>query len=156
MNQRIRLKIGENEIELEGNEIFIDEHLKSFVDKCFSLKPSETTKVNVVTHPTKTTGIQNKDSKVLSPAEFVRQKSPKGGTEQLVVIAKYLEDYESLSEFSVKDITRVARVAKIGKIDNAYYPLAVKQGLLNRIKHGRYQITLTGEDIVLAMSNATE
>ena len=68
-------------------------------------------------------------------------------------MAKYLEDYENLSEFKGKDINRVAHQAKIGKIDPSYYPLAVKQGLLNKIKHGCYQLTLTGEDAVLAMTN---
>lgn len=151
MSQRIRLKIGEYEIELEGSEKFIAKHLKSFIDNYSLSKPIET-RVGMVDLPSKITVTRDKTKKTLSPAEYVRQKNPKGGTEQLMVLAKYLEDYESLSEFEVKDINRVAKSAKIGKVDNAYYPLAVKQGFLNRIKQGRYQLTLTGEDAVLAMS----
>ena len=155
MGQRIRLKIGENEIEVEGDEKFIEKHLQSFTSK-YSFLKTGTAKEGSTKLPAKVIAVKDKGGKDLSPAEFVRQKSPKGGTEQVIVLAKYLEDHESSSEFSVKDINRVARVAKIKKIDNSYYPLAVKQGLLNKIARGKYQLTLTGEDAVLAMSSSTE
>jgi len=153
MNQRIRLKIGDNEIELEGNDEFIKQHLKSFVEKYAHVKP-EVLKTGAANLPAKVTVVSDSGKKALAPAEYVRQKNPRGGTEELIVLAKYLEDNETLSEFTVKDINRVAKAAKIGKVDNSYYPLAVKQGLLNRIKHGRYQLTLTGEDAVLNMANS--
>ena len=86
---------------------------------------------------------QDKAKKSLSPAEYVRQKNPDGGTEEVIVLAKYLEEINGLAEFNVKDIHGVAK-DKIGKIDNSYFSLAVKQGLLNKIKHGKYQLTLTG------------
>lgn len=155
MSPKIRLRIDVNEIEIEGDKKFIEKHLESFTDNYFNIKTIET-KQDIAKLHGKTIVTQGKSKKSLSPAEFVRQKNPKGGTEQLIVLAKYLEDLESLSEFSIKDINRVAKTARIGKIDNSYYSVAVKQGLLNKIKHGRYQITLTGEDKVLAMSSPTK
>lgn len=154
MNQRIRLKIGDNEIELEGNDKFIKEHLKSFIEKHAQVRLGEV-KTGVTNLPAKVTVVSDKGKKMLAPAEYVRQKNPKGGTEKLIVLAKYLEDFKSLSEFNNKDIDSVAHDAKVGKIAMSYYPLAVKQGLLNKIKHGRYQLTLTGEDAVINMSAVT-
>ena len=152
MNQRLRLKIGENEIEVEGDKRFIEQHLKFFLDKYDTPRLPEQ-KIDAKKPVRGGEVLVDKSKKILSPAEFVRQKNPQGGREKLIVLAKYLEDYENLSEFKGKDINRVAHQAKIGKIDPSYYPLAVKQGLLNKIKHGCYQLTLTGEDAVLAMTN---
>lgn len=150
MSLRIRLKIGENEIEVEGEESAVEKHLKNFVEK-YSKELIEV-KGGSANLPARVVVQKETSGKSLSPAEYVRQKNPKGGTEQLIVLAKYLEDYKSLSEFSIKDINKVAKDAKLGKIDNSYYPQAVKQGLLNKIKYGRYQLTLTGEDAVVNMS----
>jgi len=157
MSQRIRLKIGENEIELEGEDKFIEGHLKIFIEKYthITAKPLEA-KAGTVVSSEKPSVSHDKAKKSLSPAEYVRQKGPKGGTEEVIVLAKYLEDFESLAEFNVKDIHRVAKDARIGKIDNSYFPLAVKQGLLNKITHGKYQLTLTGEDAVVNMSAAKQ
>lgn len=150
MNQRLRLKIGENELEIEGDKAFIKQYLNSFLDKLeFPKSPRQKIDLKKANQQIEATG--EKSKKTLAPAEFVRQKNPQGGTEKLIVLAKYLEDYEKLNEFKSKDINRITRLAKIGKIEAAYYPLAVKQGLLNKIQHGCYQLTLTGEDTVLAM-----
>ena len=92
--------------------------------------------------------------KSLSPAEYFKNKNPQGGTEQLIVFAKYLEDYKKISEFSPKDINSVARVTKIKKIDGAYFRLAVKQGLINKFKRNKYSLTLSGEDTVIAMPSS--
>ena len=133
MNQRLRLKIGENEIEIEGDKAFIKQYLNSLLDKLDSPKaPGQRIDGHKPTQQIET--MSDKAKKTLAPDEFVRQRNPKGGTEKLIVLAKYLEDYEKLNEFKSKDINRISRLAKIGKIDAAYYPLAVKQGLLNKIK----------------------
>lgn len=153
MSQRIRLKLGENEIELEGEDKFIEEHLKTFVEKYAHITTKPLDARGGIAGSSEKPGVsQDKAKKALSPAEYVRQKGPKGGTEELIVLAKYLEDVESLTEFTVKAINRVAKAAKLGKVDNSYFPLAVKQGLLNKIKFGNYQLTLTGEDAVVNMS----
>ena len=152
MNKRIRLKIGENEIEVEGDEKFIDKQLKSFNDK-YSI--SKTGGAKIESPIIKASLSQEKGKKTLSPGEFVRQKNPSSGTEKIMVLAKYLEDYRSLSEFTIKDINKVAKESKLGIIDNSYYSMGLKQGFLNKIKYGKYQLTLTGEDAVLAMSRPT-
>ncbi len=150
MSERLRLKIGENEIELEGDEKFIEKHLKCFLDgqvcKIRTEVPIGGAKLS-----TKISSPSGKPEKGLSIAEYVRAKKPKTGTDILIVLAKYLEDYKSLSEFGGIDIDKLGRDGKLKKVEKAYYGLAVKQGLLNKIKRNRYQLTLSGEDVVNAM-----
>lgn len=155
MNQKIRLKIGENEIELEGGEKFVNKHLKLFIDK-YSEIEAVAAKKEATAAQSRAQLPAEKSRKPLSPAEFVRQKNPSSGTEKIIVLAKYLEDYRSLSEFSNKDINKVAKEAKLGHIDNSYYAMGLKQGYLNKIQYGKYQLTLTGEDAVLALSQPSK
>jgi hypothetical protein len=148
MAERIRLKLGENEIELEGDAAFINKHLQIFLDKTStcglqSLKSSITP-----LKPLETLAIRNKD---MNPAEFIREKKPKGGTETLIVLAKYLEDYRNQTTFAPKEIDKIAEEAKIKHIHNQFYTLSVKQGLINKVGDRRYSISLSGEDVVIAM-----
>lgn len=149
MSEKLRLKIGENEIELEGDIKFIETYLKFFLD-------SQGITKQPLVEPKGKTGLPGKvlvikPKREMSPAEYIREKKPNGRTEFLIVFAKYLDEYKSLGEFSKKDIATAVRMAKVKPIEGAYYTLAVKQGLLNKLSHGRYQLTMSGEDAVSAM-----
>ncbi len=149
MSEKLRLKIGENEIELEGDIKFIETYLKFFLDSQGIARQSLVELKGKPGLPAKV--YVTKQKKAMSPAEYIREKKPNGRTEFLIVFAKYLDEYKSLSEFSKKDIASVVRLAKVKPIEGAYYALAVKQGLLNKLSHGRYQLTMSGEDAVSAM-----
>ncbi len=150
MAQKLRLKMGENELELEGDENFIKSHLKDFLEKVLSTKSVQSSKQETDL-PGKIIQSATMKGKKLSPAELMREKKPNGGTETLIVLAKYLEEHRGLSEFTQMDINKVAGEAKSKNIAGTYYSLACKQGLLNKIKQGRYSLTLSGEDAVLSM-----
>ncbi|GAG41229.1 unnamed protein product, partial [marine sediment metagenome] len=148
MSEKIRLKIGESEIELEGEQKFIEKHLKAFIDTHgYTTQRSTLAKVGEVTLPSKVTVSTAKLNR-MSPAEYIRAKKPHGRTEYLIVLAKYLEDCKSLDEFSKKNIDNITKAAKGKLVEGTYYSLAVKQGLLNKLSHGKYQLTLSGEDAV--------
>jgi len=153
MSLRIRLKLGENEIELEGDAKFIERHLRDFLKKQNVISTSiETPGIALIKKiPGKIMENVPKITKTLTPAEYFKQKQPNGGTEQLIVFAKYLEDYKSLTEFGNKDINEILKAARLKKLDNKYYHLAIKQGLINKLKRGKYSLSLSGEDAAIAM-----
>lgn len=150
MPQRVRYKVGDHEIEVEGSGKFIKQQLKEFFARVRSPGGQRPMAAEL---PEKIAEAARK-GKAPSPAEFVRAKQPRSGTEQLIVLAKYLEDYRSISEFRRSDINKIAGEAKIRDIHSQYYSMAVKQGLLRTVGTGKYSLTLSGEDAVLSMPAA--
>jgi hypothetical protein len=142
--------LGDYEIEVEGDEKFIESQLKRFIERA---KP-ETQPRPPADLPSKIVAAA-KAGKPPAPAEYYRQKTPHGGTETLLVLAKYLEDYRSQSEFTRNDINKLATDAKIKDIHAQYFILAVKQGFLRTTGKSKYALTISGEDAVLAMPAKT-
>ena len=145
MAKRVYWKIGDQEIEVEGDNAFIQKQLKIFFERV-----GQNPRFMSKDLPSKI--VQGaKSGKALSPAEYYRQKNPNGGTETLIVLGKYLDEFRSKSEFTRKDINAVAREAKLSPLHAQYYANAVKQGLLRSIGRGTYGLSITGEDAVAAM-----
>lgn len=151
MANRIKVRVGESEIELEGDAGFVESQLSKFYEKLASLSArsggtvvgggeSVQSKVNAAT-PTKE----------LTPAEFLRRAGPKGGTEQLLALAHYLEQNRGAKDFSQQEVRTLSGEAKLKGLHGQYFNLAVKQGLLRSTSKGRYALTLTGEDAVSRM-----
>lgn len=149
MENKIRIRVGENEIELSGSEKFIEKHLEAFSARIGNgnISPQKISQVEISNSPS----AQRKSGKQPSPTEYFREKSPKGGTEQLIVLGKYLEDFKGAEEFTQKDIKALVKSAKIKSIHSNYFNYAVQQGLMRTLGHGKYSLTLSGEDAVLAM-----
>ncbi len=147
MAQRLRYKIGEHEIEVEGSEKFIKQQLKDFFARAGASRGGQAPQPEL---PEKIAEAARK-GKAPSPAEFFRAKKPRSGTEQLIVLAKYLEDFRSIPEFKPAIINKLASEAKLNDLHPQYYSTAVKQGLLRTMGKGKYSLTLSGEDAVLSM-----
>jgi hypothetical protein len=145
MAKRVYWKIGDNEIEVEGDNAFIAKQLQTFFDRLDRTPQSSTRDL-----PSKIVAVA-KSGKVLGPAEYFRQKSPNGGTETLIVLGKYLDEFRNKSEFTPKDIKAIALEGKIPNIQGQYYINAVKQGLLRSLGRGTYGLSIRGEDAVAAM-----
>jgi hypothetical protein len=151
MANRIKVRVGDSEIELEGDAKFIENQLTKFYDKvgahpmaraasAVGAAESVQSRVNAAT-PTKE----------LAPAEFIRRAAPKGGTEQLLALAHYLERNRGSKDFSQQEIKDLCSEAKIKDLHAQYFTLAVQQGLLRATAKRRYALTLTGEDAVSRM-----
>jgi len=145
MAKRVYWKVGDREIEVEGDNAFIQQQLKMFFERLGSTPQSATKDL-----PSKIVAVA-KSGKTLSPAEYFRQKTPSGGTETLIVLGKYLDEFRNKSEFTPKDIKTIAQEAKIPHIQGQYYVNAVKQGLLRSLGRGKYGLSIRGEDAVAAM-----
>ena len=147
---KIKIKHGENEIELEGADKFIKLQLEKFYDnikKVFSpMPPSSIKKELVAEQPKESNEIS------LSPAEYYKKKGRTDGISKLLIFAKYLELYEGKTEFTPSDINEVVKKAKLSKdIHRQYFTNAVKQGLLRSLNSGRYSLTLSAEEVLASM-----
>jgi hypothetical protein len=147
---KIRIRHGDNEIELDGSDQFITKQLEQFYDRIGAVAASQrvSIKQRLLDEPATPS---EKRGKTPTPAEFYKSKGKQDGLSQLLIFARYLEEFEEMSEFTPTDVNKVAKQAKLSKdIHPQYFSNAVKQGLLR--KHGRkYSLTLTAEEALASM-----
>ena len=148
---KVRIRHGENEVEVEGTDAFIKRHLDAFyqrVEAGFPPSAPPTLKKDIQ----KASSSKDARSKALTPAEFYKERNRSDGVAQVLIFAKYLEEHRGKAEFTRADVNAVATEAKISKdIHSQYFTNAVKQGHLRAIGKGRYSLTLSAEDVLAAM-----
>jgi hypothetical protein len=141
---RIRVRHGENEIEVEGELDFITNQLKSFYERMGLVggrTSPATLKQTLLGEPEKGS------SKTPSPAEFYKSKGRTDGVSQVLIFGKYLEQYGDTPEFTRAQVNAVASEAKLSKdIHGQYFTNAVKQGLLRSHEGNKYSLTLSAEE----------
>ena len=147
---KVRIRHGDNEIEVDGSDSFIAKQLKAFYDR---VQPAHVVSTPAALKKDIQVKSEKKPSgKVPTPAEFYRSKNRTDGGAQVLIFGKYLEDYRNKAEFTRSDLNAVATEAKISKdIHSQYITNAVKQGLLRTLGSGKYSLTLSAEDALVAM-----
>jgi hypothetical protein len=141
---KIRIRHGENEIELEGPDGFIKKHLESFYDRIKGPLPLK----KEILEPSSKRVI----GKAPTAAEFYKSKGRTDGVSQILIFGKYLDEFKNVSEFSRDDINKLAKDARLAKdIHGQYFTNAVKQGLLRSYGHGKYSLTLSAESVLSSM-----
>jgi len=147
---KIRIRHGEDEIELEGEDNFLEKQLKDFyerIEKKLPDKKRHTLKNDLIKPPPK-----RPTGKEPTPAEFYRSKKRTDGISKLLIFAKYLEEYRDISEFTPRDINNLAKDVKLPKdIHAQYFSNAVKQGLLRSHGSSKYSLTLSAEEALASM-----
>jgi len=146
---KIHVRHGDHEIELDGSDSFITKQLEHFYNRIGAVKgkiPPTDLKEQLL----KNTEPGSK-GKTPTPAEFYKAKGKKDGLSQVLVFARYLEEFEGKTEFTPAEVNKVAKEAKLSRdIHGQYFSIAVKQGLLR--KHGkRYSLTLSAEEVLASM-----
>lgn len=146
---KIRLKYGDNEIELDGPDEFVNKHLEIFYNQ-IKLVSSETpihiTK-DILKPPSKSVG-----GKVPTPAEFYLSKGKTDGVSQILIFGKYLEQFGHKTEFTQAEVQQLAKEAKLPKkIHSQNFTYAVRQGVLRAHGKGKYSLTLNAETALKAM-----
>lgn len=147
---KVRIRHGENEIEVEGTNEFIDKHLNDFYARVVQMpvQAPPTRLKKEILEPTP----KIKPSEIPTPAEFFKSKGKTDGISQILIFGKYLEEYRDVTEFSRDDVNKLAKEAKLPKdIHSQYFTNAVKQGLLRTHGRSRYSLTLSAESIISAM-----
>lgn len=147
---KIHIRHGENEIELDGEVDFIEQHLKSFYER-LGLVGGKTSPATL-----KQELLSNEKPKqsetIPSPAEFYKSKGRTDGISQILIFGKYLEQFMDKPEFSRGDINSLTSQAKLPKdIHSQFFTNAVKQGLLRTHTGGKYSLTLSAEEVISSM-----
>lgn len=147
---KIRIRHGDNEIELEGTDAFIKKHIDSFyqrIQHAPQVWAPATLKQDI-----QTSAAKKPAGKVPTPAEFYKSKNRSDGIAQILIFGKYLEDFRSQSEFTRQDVNKIAKEAKIPRdIHGQYFSNAIKQGLLRNLGRAKYSLTLSAEEALATM-----
>lgn len=145
-NYKIRIKIGEVEIEVEGDKEFVEKVIndwKNLFEKT-SQSPIMTSKEGVA--PKKE--IISKRLK-----QFYEEKSPSGHHENIAVFAYYLKSVDGKEEFTKDDINSCytkAMVRKPKKIQTAIVDAAHKYQFVEKGSQRKFwKLTPHGENLVL-------
>lgn len=147
---KLRVRHGEYEIEVEGSDQFIKRQLADFYQKVAS-QPSAPRAGGVKQEILKPVS-KSQRSPHMTPAEFYTAKGKTDGISKILIFGKYLEEFKGISEFSMKDINKLAKKARLSKdIHRQYLTNAVKQGLLRSHGRGQYSLTLSAESLLSAM-----
>ncbi|MBI5765181.1 MAG: hypothetical protein HZA51_16830 [Planctomycetes bacterium] len=151
MANRIKVRVGDSEIELEGDAKFIESQLTKFYQKIGTQQPNDSLRTSIATDSVQSRVKAATPTKEMSPAEFLRRVAPRGGTEQLLALAHFLEQNRDAKDFSQQEVRTLCGEAKLKNLHGQYFVLAVQQGLLRSTAKSRYALTLTGEDAVSKM-----
>jgi len=111
MANKIKVRVGDNEIELEGDSKFIESQLAKFYEK---VGPTNVAPSSIPSESTQSRVKAATPTKELSPAEFLRRASPKGGTEQLLALSHFIEQNQGAKDFSNTEIKALCSEAKSG------------------------------------------
>ena len=147
---KIRVRHGENEIDLDGELDFIATHLKSFYERLGLVggKTSPATLKQDLLSSEK----RKEPSAIPTPVEFYKSKGKTDNISQIIIFGKYLEQYMDKPEFTRSDINGLTAKAKFSKdIHSQYFTNAVKQGFLRIHDGGKYSLTLSAEELLAAM-----
>jgi hypothetical protein len=141
----VRWKLRDYEVEVEGDDAFIEKHLARFEQKLIS--HTDTRESDSAKRKQEDASLPDGD---LAPAEYVRHTGPEGGTQTLLVLAKYLHDYKTKKTFSRADLRGISAEARIKDIHPQYYSLALDKGYLREVGK-EFALTLSGEDLVVGL-----
>lgn len=149
---RVRIKQGENEIEIESSEkSYVDTKLKE-IGSSFSLH--KTPLRNSSGNSTKKTGAKTKP---LSMVEHVRALAPKGGTQYAIAVGHYFETFGGKAEegFKNQDISDAYKKVKFKHSNPAKTVTdAKKQGyFMDGPTDGTLQLTQTALEWVENQQN---
>jgi len=147
---KVRVRHGDNEIEVDGTDQFIKQQLESFYQRVGSIG-------SYISSPIIKEKLLDKEKvattgKTLTPAEYYKAKGRTDGVSKILIFGKYLEQYSRQNEFSRSDVNKLAREAKLSRdIHTQFFTNAVKQGLLRR-QGGKYSLTLSAEEVLASMA----
>jgi hypothetical protein len=140
MASSVRWKVGQLEVEVSGDENFIEKHLEEFEARFLSKAAA---------------GIPRPESPVdtpllpgdIAPGEFYSMAGPDSGIETLLVLGRYLHTYRQQQSFTKADIRQLCGEIRIKDVHSQYYTTAFKRGLIRPAGEGM-AVTLSGDKVV--------
>lgn len=150
-NNRIRIKRGDYEVEVEGNAEFVEKHIALYKKEFDKMKTSSNSIVGQENKPNSLTG--GSPSLPNTIVEFYREKNPESQRETVVLVAYWLTKKEGKEEFKPKEISALYEKLNLKKIRNIHQAIRVVSSgnsafLTDSTTAGHYKITLTGMDFI--------
>lgn len=149
-NYRIKIKLGDVEIEAEGDKEFVEKHIEEFKKEMPNIAKELPPKEKIITPEISKEEVELEK---LSLAEFYKQKLPKDHNETVVVFAYWLTKKENKEEFGPKDIEKCYAQIGVKKPTNVPQTMKIlasgdKAYLIKFGKRGIYKISMLGKDLI--------
>ncbi len=153
------LKIGDKEIHLGGDKIFVETQMEKWLQLFGKDLPADL-QAEAVADDTSGAATQVKLSApqraIPSLAEFIKTKSPKELTDMILVIGLYLERFKQMNLFNRTDLMNTQIFERLGKTETDVQQSLnrlVEQQMLSESapmgsKEMSYSITFTGEQVL--------
>ncbi len=154
-NITLKIQYGNFSVEVSGPSDYAEKKLEELLKKYGNVS-----KVEMQTP--KTASIEVRQSKMRSPAEFIKYLSPKSSTDQALILGYYLEKVQNKENFSTADLAEINKIAKQPSFTNLSDSVGrlIQQGLVmgaGQIEGKRtYTLTTTGEDAVTDLIKSKE
>lgn len=141
---RVRLKQGDRELEIEGEAGFVEAHLERLLAVAFGGDPALPAREEIRRVPASFAVRKN-----LSLADFIELKDPRELVDRLLVLAYYQEKYEATIAYTM---------AELSSLWNAQWPelplaeetwrAAVDRGYMQWQEDGRLTLSFVGHHYV--------
>jgi predicted metal-dependent hydrolase len=148
-NVSMRVRIGDNELEVSGPSDFVEKKIADFLER---QKKGATLPAGKA--QTSSTQGQTASEKRLSLAQICRKIDPRTDVDKVLVAGYYLEKYEDFEKFTAAEIKENLRRAKIAppKNTNDSINSNIKKGLMmsagDKDKRRAFVLTSDGEETI--------
>jgi len=152
------LKIGDKEIHLGGDKIFVETQMDKWLSLFGNELPPDLQANGPGNHPTSRTEAGAAPSQRRPPTlvEFIKTKEPKEMIDMILVIGLYMERFEKKNLFTRTDLWKTNIFSRLGKteeeLQQALVDLVNKSLLADSATMGSsemsYSLTFTGEQVV--------
>lgn len=136
---KIKMKYGDFELEIEGEETFVEAKIKDFPSVLHKIiNNSENNQNNIIQEPNSTatlSQLEYKTEKQKNLNEFLKEKNFSKDVDLVLGLAYYLTQYNNKEEFTSKDVKELLKKAKYPSNKN------IKNLLNNNIKKGYIEET---------------
>ncbi|HEY5296685.1 MAG TPA: hypothetical protein VIK59_02050 [Verrucomicrobiae bacterium] len=107
-NVTMRVRLGDNEVEITGPSDFVEEKISEFLKKPPTQTRHETGSASVAQPPS-----QQASAKPKSPAQFFKSISPRTDNDRVLVATFFLEKFrnaQSATSLEIKDLIKDAKI----------------------------------------------
>jgi hypothetical protein len=112
-NVTMRVRLGDNEVEITGPSDFVEEKIAEFLKKPPTQTRHESSPTNVAPSPA-----QQTSSKPKSPAQFFKSINPRTDNDRVLIAAFFLEKFRNAQSATSTEIRDLIKDAKIPPPNN--------------------------------------
>jgi len=154
---RLKYRIGEVEMEVEGPPDYVEKHAALFLEHAFGAKASQ---IDMVVVPQYSEEVETVEG-VFEPEniiEFFVGKGPKNQSEEIAVITYYFQLYEGKEAVALEDYADAYRVLRRipvkspSNLKSSVYNTLGRSQFIYSNDQGEFGLTLAGREVVETMT----